>query len=155
MPARIANFAIERSLAAGKPMPELQLPLRREIQGESAAGLLVGSLPLCVRSDHKRNDRIARNFLDAKGLKPPKDFPHRSKSTVPRKGISMTNWAKVMSAGFVKSNVASNVPARSVGNPKVKGPGREGRPRNFGAAPPVSRPSRLRSRDADGFCGGE
>src|SRR5579859_8115903 len=49
-------------------------------------------------------------------------FSHRSKSTVPGKGVIITNWAKVRPACFAKAAVAAKVSWRSVGSPKMNDP---------------------------------
>ena len=49
-------------------------------------------------------------------------FPSGAKSTVPGKGVIMTNWAKVTPALSAISTVASKVAGLSVGRPKMKEP---------------------------------
>ena len=52
----------------------------------------------------------------------PSDFSHAAKSSVPGKGVSITNWAKVSPARSATESVASKVSLRSLGNPKMNDP---------------------------------
>src|SRR5216683_1845110 len=57
-----------------------------------------------------------------KGTLPFRLLSHRSKSTVPGKGVIITNCAKVRPACFAKAAVAAKVSLRSEGSPKMNDP---------------------------------